>query len=249
VIDVDGNVCKSTATAYDSSDKYFTITKSGGGGGGGGGGGSLKVSTPNGGESWTTGKSYDIKWNKGNAGANVKIELLKSGKASLTISKKTKNDGKHKWKVPSSVKTGSKYKIRITSSTKKTVTDSSDKNFTITKSGGGGGGGGGGGTCTMYATVIGPDGWTDYPGKKVCVGRTPTDPALVCATTKAADLNRATLKNVPKKKLNIYPCGSRYKYIHGVDARDCDDVFTIHASSEWGDSGAAGKDWDKKCGW
>jgi len=246
VIDVDGNVCKSTATAYDSSDKYFTITKASGGGGGGS---SLKVSTPNGGESWTTGKSYDLKWSKGNAGANVKIELLKSGKASLTISKKTKNDGKHKWKVPSSVKTGSKYKIRITSSTKKTVTDSSDKNFTITKSGGGGGGGGGGGTCTMYATVIGPDGWTDYPGKKVCVGRTPTDPALVCATTKAADLNRATLKNVPKKKLNIYPCGSRYKYIHGVDARDCDDVFTIHASSEWGDSGAAGKDWDKKCGW
>jgi len=224
----------------------FTITKASGGGGGGS---SLKVSTPNGGESWTTGKSYDLKWSKGNAGANVKIELLKSGKASLTISKKTKNDGKHKWKVPSSVKTGSKYKIRITSSTKKTVTDSSDKNFTITKSGGGGGGGGGGGTCTMYATVIGLDGWTDYPGKKVCVGRTPTDPALVCATTKAADLNRATLKNVPKKKLNIYPCGSRYKYIHGVDALDCDDVFTIHASSEWGDSGAAGKDWDKKCGW
>ncbi len=219
-----------------NGSELFTITKAGGGGS------SLKVSTPNGGESWTTGKSYDLKWSKGDAGSKVKIELLKSGKKSLTISKKTKNDGKHPWKIPSTVKTGSKYKIKITSSTKKTINDSSDSNFTITKAAAD--------TCTMYASVIGLDGWTAYPGKKVCVGRTPTDPALVCATTKAADWNAATLKNVPKKELNIYPCGSTYKYTHGVNPDDyCDGAFTIHASSVWGDSGAAGKDWDKKCGW
>jgi predicted RNA-binding protein with TRAM domain len=136
-------------TITDSSDKNFTITKAGGGGGS-----SLKVSTPNGGESWTTGKSYQIKWSKGNAGSKVKIELLKSGKKSLTISKKTKNDGKHKWKVPSTVKTGSKYKIKITSSTKKTVTDSSDKNFTITKASGGGG------SSLKVSTPNGGESWT-----------------------------------------------------------------------------------------
>ena len=219
-----------------NGSELFTITKAGGGGS------SLKVSTPNGGESWTTGKSYDLKWSKGKAGAKVKIELLKSGKASLTISKKTKNDGKHKWKIPSTVKTGSKYKIKITSSTKKTINDSSDSNFTITEAAAD--------TCTMYALVFGLDG-SSHPGKKVCVGRTPTDPALVCATTKAADDNWATLKNVPKKELNIYPCGSTYKYTHGTDPDfDCDSVFTVDPYSENPyASVAAGKDWDKKCGW
>ncbi len=42
--------------------------------------GTLKVTTPNGGQKWTTGKSYAVKWSKGNAGAKVKIQLLKSGK-------------------------------------------------------------------------------------------------------------------------------------------------------------------------
>jgi hypothetical protein len=106
----------------------------------------------------------------------------------------------------------------------------------------------------MKIWVIGLDGSTSYPGKKVCIGKTPNDPALVCATTKAADDNLATLKNVPKEERNIYPCGSKYKYNHGTDPDFCVPggavgAFTIHASSEWGDSGAAGKDWDKKCGW
>ena len=69
--------------------------------------GTLKVATPNGGEQWTTGKRYTIKWDKGNAGAYVKIQLLKSGKAYKTIKAKTKNDGRHRWKIPVSVKTGS----------------------------------------------------------------------------------------------------------------------------------------------
>ena len=45
----------------------------------------LKVTTPNGGESWTKGKTYTIKWKKGNGGSRVKIELLKSGKVYKTI--------------------------------------------------------------------------------------------------------------------------------------------------------------------
>ena len=98
--------------------------------------GTLKVTTPNGGQKWKTGKKYAIKWVKGNAGRTVKIQLLKSGKHHKWIAKKTKNDGKHPWTVPASVATGSAYKIKITSKTKKTVTDTSNKNFTITKSGG-----------------------------------------------------------------------------------------------------------------
>ena len=93
----------------------------------------LKVTTPNGGESWTKGKTYTIKWKKGNGGSRVKIELLKSGKVYKTIKKRTGNDGKFRWKIPSSEKTSKRYKIRITSITKDDVLDSSNKVFTITK--------------------------------------------------------------------------------------------------------------------
>ena len=95
--------------------------------------GTLKVATPNGKQSWTTGKNYLIKWKRGNAGKFVKIQLYKSGKHYRWIKKRTKNDGKHKWKVPTTLKAGKTYKIKITSRTDKTVTDVSDKNFTIKK--------------------------------------------------------------------------------------------------------------------
>ena len=94
---------------------------------------SFKVTTPNGGQKWITGKSYAIKWRKGKAGATVKIQLLKSGKHYKWISKKTKNDGRHTWKIPAIV-TSSAYKIKITSVKNKKIFDVSDKKFTITLS-------------------------------------------------------------------------------------------------------------------
>ena len=100
----------------------------------------LEVTTPNGGQKWKVGKKYAIKWVAGNGGSYVKIQLYKSGKHYKWISKKTKNDGKYPWKIPSTVKAGSAYKIKITAKTKNSITDSSDKNFTISKSGGGGSG-------------------------------------------------------------------------------------------------------------
>ena len=100
----------------------------------------LEVTTPNGGQKWKIGKKYAIKWVAGNGGSYVKIQLYKSGKHYKWISKKTKNDGKYPWKIPSTVKAGSAYKIKITAKTKNSITDSSDKNFTISKSGGGGSG-------------------------------------------------------------------------------------------------------------
>ena len=115
----------SKTTVTDTSNKNFTITK--------GDDSKLTVVTPNGGQKWKTGKSYTLKWTHKTAGAKVKIQLLKSGKHSLWISKSTKNDGKHVWKIPATVATGSAYTIKITSTSKKTVTDTSNKNFKITK--------------------------------------------------------------------------------------------------------------------
>ena len=77
--------------------------------------GTVKVTAPNGGESWAKGKKHTIKWQKGNGGSRVTIELLKSGKVYKTIKKRTKNDGKFRWKVPSSQRTNKNYKIRISS--------------------------------------------------------------------------------------------------------------------------------------
>ena len=56
--------------------------------------GTLKVTSPNGGQKWKTGKKYAIKWAKGNGGAFVRIQLLKSNKHYKWVTKKTKNDGK-----------------------------------------------------------------------------------------------------------------------------------------------------------
>lgn len=118
----------------DFSNKKFTVTGGAGGGGGGGSSssGSLKVTSPNGGESLKTRTAVVIKWSKGNGGSFVKIQLLKSGKSSLSIHKRTKNDGRYTWKIPASVKTGSSYKIKVSSVTKKSVSDTSNGNFKIT---------------------------------------------------------------------------------------------------------------------
>ena len=92
--------------------------------------GTLKVTTPNGGQKWTTGKSYAVKWSKGSAGKYVRIRLLKSGKHYRWITKKTPNDGRYVWKIPTTVATGSNYKIRLQPFSK-TGYDNSDRSFSI----------------------------------------------------------------------------------------------------------------------
>ena len=79
--------------------------------------GTLKVTTPNGGQKWNTGSACTIKWNKGDGKGQVKIELLKSGKAykgKTGLPKKKKNSGNYVWKIPTTVPTGNQYKIKIT---------------------------------------------------------------------------------------------------------------------------------------
>ncbi len=120
--------------------------------------GNLKVTTPNGGQKWKTGKKYAIKWVKGNAGGTVKIQLLKSNKHYKWISKKTKNDGKYTWKIPTTVVTGSAYKVKIVSVKNKKIFDKSNKNFTITKTGGG---------SNSSITVTTPNGGQKWKTKKI----------------------------------------------------------------------------------
>lgn len=91
-------------SVFDSSNSNFTIE---------GFSQSLTLTSPNGGESWTTGETKTISWSSSNVGSSVKIELYKSGSRVSTISSSTANDGSYSWSIPSSLAAGSDYKIMV----------------------------------------------------------------------------------------------------------------------------------------
>ncbi len=110
-----------TGTIADTSDANFTIQTSG-----------ITVTSPDGGEIFDIGNSYDITWND-NIAENVKIDLYKAGVFNSTITPSTPSDGTFNWIVPS-VTEASDYTVVITSTTTGTIADTSDANFTIQSS-------------------------------------------------------------------------------------------------------------------
>jgi subtilisin-like proprotein convertase family protein/pimeloyl-ACP methyl ester carboxylesterase len=100
----------------------------------------IRVVSPNGGESWQAGSTHTIQWTlSGNVGANVKIELYKGGALQTTIAASTANDESHSWAIPGDLAVGSDYSVKITSTTDGSATDTSNGNFSITATGTGGG--------------------------------------------------------------------------------------------------------------
>lgn len=96
----------------------------------------IRVTAPNGGESWQRNKTKTITWAYlGSPGADVKIELLKAGAVNKTIVSSASigsgGSGSYSWKVPNNQTTGADYQIRITSTTVSAYTDTSDSYFTI----------------------------------------------------------------------------------------------------------------------
>jgi hypothetical protein len=98
---------------------------------------SITVQSPNGGEVFNAnGTTKVISWNfTGNPGANVMIEIMKSGVLNAVINASTpvgtNGFGYYYWTIPSNQTAGSDYKIRVTSTTNGSYTDTSDNNFTI----------------------------------------------------------------------------------------------------------------------
>ena len=146
----------------DVSDNYFTITSpttitttpS------------ITVTSPNGGESWVQGSGHTITWTTaGSAGSYVKIELLKAGVVTQTVSASTPNNGAFSWTISSGLATGSDYRIRITSTSNSAYTDLSNSTFSITP-----------GTTTPSITVTSPNGgevwykYTSHPVTWSCTG-------------------------------------------------------------------------------
>ncbi|MBI2853863.1 MAG: matrixin family metalloprotease [Chloroflexi bacterium] len=92
---------------------------------------SITLTSPNGGESWSTGSVHDITWTSSGLFGTVKIEISRDGGASFsTIVAATPDDGIHPWTVTGPATASGR--IRVTGTGSSTVSDVSDANFTIT---------------------------------------------------------------------------------------------------------------------
>jgi hypothetical protein len=110
----------SNQSIYDESNQPFSIKDS-----------FISINSPDGEEYWYKGMEYTIFWSSGNAGSEVTLKLLNDTNTSLIIGEHITNFGSYTWKIPSTQKDGAKYKIQITSTSKPSLTDTSNKFFTI----------------------------------------------------------------------------------------------------------------------
>ena len=96
---------------------------------------SITVLSPNGGEKYQGGKTYDIRWLSNSIKSNVDIGLIEgsegSGQGAGYAALNVPNSGLYKWTISSSLHTG-QYKIFIRPVGSGSVEDSSDSTFTIT---------------------------------------------------------------------------------------------------------------------
>lgn len=90
---------------------------------------SLLLTSPNGGDTITSGGRYVITWSS-DTGSLIKIELLKGDSLLRTIAG-VSNSGNYSWAVPVGLTPGSDYQIRLSTLSETRVTDLSDQFFTI----------------------------------------------------------------------------------------------------------------------
>ena len=93
--------------------------------------GSPTVTIPNGGETWSRGGSYEIRWDIGDVNSNIKVELLSGDALDTTISSAHYNGGTLRWEISLNLSPGSNYTIRITGINDATNTDTSDNTFEL----------------------------------------------------------------------------------------------------------------------
>ena len=90
----------------------------------------IRVTSPNGGETWHPMVNYNITWTSIGISGNVKIEISRDGGASWqTVASSTPNDGVQTWRVTRPFT--ALARIRVTSISLPVITDSSDGNFNI----------------------------------------------------------------------------------------------------------------------
>ncbi len=90
----------------------------------------VTVTSPNGGEKWEQGRTFDVLWND-NIDGNVKIELLKGTAVDRELAASEASDGKWTWNIPTDFPTAADYKIRVTSIDNNSIVDESFEAFAI----------------------------------------------------------------------------------------------------------------------
>jgi Ser-Thr-rich glycosyl-phosphatidyl-inositol-anchored membrane family protein len=99
---------------------------------------SVRVTRPNGGESWARGSTQSLKWSfAGSPGTSVRINLLRNGTTVSTVAASAPLGsgglGAFSWKVPTTLAAGAGYKIKVTVlNSSPAVVDLSDAAFTLT---------------------------------------------------------------------------------------------------------------------
>ncbi|WP_426736623.1 lamin tail domain-containing protein [Myxococcus faecalis] len=97
---------------------------------------SLTVTSPNGGESWTTGSARSISWTSSGV-SNVRVEYTLNGSTWTTLSSSTSaSAGSLAWTLPTTASTTAR--VRVTDTSNASITDTSDAVFSISTGGGGG---------------------------------------------------------------------------------------------------------------
>jgi len=99
---------------------------------------SIKVTAPNGGESWQVGTTQMIQWTyTGNPGPYVRIQLLRGAEVSRTMTSRApignNGTGSFSWLLPPGLTAGDNCKIRVTSTNIAACGDETDAVFSIHK--------------------------------------------------------------------------------------------------------------------
>lgn len=90
----------------------------------------ITVTSPNGGENWTSGTSENITWTTVGKVGNVKIQYsTNNGSSWSNVTSSTTNDGKYSWTVPNV--SSSQCLVRVSKASTGTPSDTSDAVFTI----------------------------------------------------------------------------------------------------------------------
>lgn len=94
----------------------------------------LTLTSPNSGEQWVAGSTYQIEWDTAGIVQTVRIDLLKGGLTNLTVTASAVNTGSYSWKVPDTQAIGSDYRIKVMSTDGTAVSDETDMPISITGS-------------------------------------------------------------------------------------------------------------------
>lgn len=114
-------VSTSEPSLKDSSDADFSVAPT------------IAVTSPNGGEEWVPGNTYDITWTSSGVPGAVDIALYKGGNLDSSIYTDPTNSGTYSWTIPLTQGGGADFKVRVTCADETSFYDESDENFTITR--------------------------------------------------------------------------------------------------------------------